>query len=298
LRTTLFLKTASEVRDEVEDYLNDSGNTLATAAQYLSRVQMAVSAWGRRVVVPHYYAFDMGSGTYEYALPSYIRRPFRVLVRQPIRDFPIAADDADDESNYYWDEWNAYDVHSDGAGGYTLHLHSYPGADSARIEWFAENGGFPTTPTVSTTITSASTSLIVASSDYHLTNSAGYFKCEDEWSAYAGQTTKTSSVFTATNLIRGVYGTTAASHTSTTAISWGIGVDDQRLWQQLYDKVASMVHLLNMNKSTGEDSNRHEKLFVAYRDMADNFWRKEGYTTQSSPRFVPKRRSMGIFPWQ
>jgi hypothetical protein len=297
VRTTLFLKTASEVRDEVEDYLNDSDNLLATAPQYLSTVQRAVSLWGRRVVIPHYYAFDMGSGVYEYELPSYIRRPFRVLVRQPIRNFPIAAGDEEDNS-YYWDEFVAYDVHSNGSGGTTLHLHTPPGADSARIEWFAENGGFPTTPTVSTTITSSDTSVIVASSAYHQINDAGYFKCEAEWVAYAGLGTKTNSVFTATNLIRGVYGTTAGSHVSTTAINWGIGVDDQRLWQQLYDRVASFIHLLNMQKSTGEDANRHEKLFVAFRDMADNFWRREGYTTQASPRFIPKRRSMGIYPWQ
>lgn len=284
--------------NEVKDYLNDSTPTLATAAQYLSRVQMAVSLWGRRVVVPHYYAFDMGSGDLEYALPAYIRRPFRVLVRQPMRNFPIAAEDADDDSTYYWDEFAAYDVHSDGAGGYTLHLHAYPGSDSARIEWFAENGGFPTTPTISTTISSSDTLVIIASTSYHQVNDAGYFKCQSEWHAYAGLTSKGSSTFVAGNLIRGVYGTTAASHTSTTAVEWGIGVDDQRLWQQLYDRVASMVHLLNMNKSTGEDSNRHEKLFVAYRDMADNFWRREGYTTQASPRFIPKRKSMGIFPWQ
>jgi hypothetical protein len=297
LRTTIFLKTASEVRDEVEDYLNDSSNTLATAAQYLSTVQRAVSQWGRRVVIPHYYAFDMGSGVLEYDLPSYIRRPFRVLVRQPMHNFPVAAEDSDEESTYYWDDFPAYDVHSNGTGGYTLHLHAYPGSDSARIEWYAENGGFPTTPTVSTTITSASTSVIVASSVYHQVNDAGYFKYEAEWSAYAGLSAKGASTFVADNLIRGVYGTVAASHVSTTAISWGIGVDDQRLWQQLYDRCASMIHLLNMQKSTGEDSNRHEKLYVAFRDMADNFWRREGYTTQVSPRFIPKRKSMGIFPW-
>jgi hypothetical protein len=297
MRPGLFLKTASEVRDEVEDYVNDASNTLATAAQYLSAVQRAVSLWARRVVIPHYYSFDMSSGVYEYALPAYIRRPFRVLVRQPIRDFPIAYGD-DVNNSYYWDDFVAYDVHSDGEGGFTLHLHTHPGADEARIEWFAENGGFPTTPTVSTTINDSATSLIVASTAYHQVNSSGYIKCEAEWMPYGGMTTRTNTVFTATNLIRGFYETTANSHVSTTALEWGIGVDDQRLWQQLYDRAASFVHLFSMQKSTGEDTNRHEKLFVAHRDMADNFWRREGYVTQASPRFVPKRTSMGIFPWQ
>lgn len=295
MRTALYLKTATEVRDEVEDYLNDADNTLATAAQYLSIIQRSVSSWGRRVVVPHIYEFDFADGEFEYELPRYIRRPFYLQIRQG--SYPIAESDTLDA--FHWDDFPAYDVRPSTTGqGFTLHLQAYPESESGRITWFAENGGFPATPTVTTTVNSSVTTIAVSSTAYATVSDSGFYKVENEWCAYAGLDTRSATGFSTSNVVRGFYDTTAASHVSTTAISWGIGVDDQRLWQQLYDRAAGFVHLLNMNKSTGEDSNRHEKLFVAYRDMADSFWRREGYTTQASPRFVPKRSSMGIMQWQ
>lgn len=295
-RTVLHLQTQSELRDEIEDYLNDSTNELATAAQYYSNINRAISLWAGRVVVPHLYEFDFSTGTTEYTLPSYIRRPFTVRIRRNGLGFPVA--EGDESSLYTWSEFVSYSVHPNGVGGYTLQVNGPANAEAGQIEWYAENGRFPVTaPTVTTTINSTATSVVLTVTGAPPINDAGYIKIESEWLAYAGVTRTSSTSYTLNNLIRGLYGTVAASHVSTTAVAWGIAVDDERVFQQLYDRTGSFIHFLNMHKSTTEDSSRHEKLYVALRDSADGFWRREGYTTQKSPRLIPTQGSMGGRQW-
>lgn len=296
LRTTLFLKTQSELRDECESYLNDSTNQLATTTQYYEAINRALSLWAGRVLIPHLYEFSFGSGDFEYALPSYIRRPFTIEIRTPIYGYPPIEQDGEDA--YTWQDFVGYGVRPNGEGGYDLHLQSYPYAESGRITWLAENGRFPTMAlTTSGSLTSTSTSVTVVVSSSPPINDAGYIKIEDEWLAYAGVTRTSATSYTLQNLIRGLYGTSAASHNSGVTVLWGIGVDDERLWQQLYDRVGSFVHHLNLHKSTTEDFSRHEKLYVEMKEAANRFWRQEGYVSQRTPRLVLTRGAIGPMPW-
>jgi hypothetical protein len=296
LRTALHLKTQSELRDEVEDYLNDSGNTLATAAQYYGALNRALSLWAGRVVFPHLYEFSFGGGDFDYALPSYIRRPFYLLIRQSILGYPQASGDSD--NSYTWQPFVSYDLQPNGTGGFDLHLHSYPYAESGRIVWLAENGRFPTTaPTTNGEISSTATSVVLTVTGAPPINDAGYIKINSEWMSYAGVTRTSSTAYTLSNLVRGLYGTVAATQATASAVSWGIGCDDERLWQQLYDRTGSFIHLLNMNKSTNEDKATNEKLYVALKDNADRFWRNEGYVSQRAPRLVLTRGALGAMPW-
>lgn len=296
MRLDLHLKTQSDLRDEVEAYLNDSTNQLATAAQYYECINRALGLWSKRVVAPQLYEFDFAAGIFDYALPRYIRRPFYIEIRKTI--FGLHGVQLDIDDTFSWQDFVAYDVKPNGTGGFDLHLHSYPYAESGRITWFAENGPVPTgSPVTNGSTTSTATSVVVTVSASPFINDSGYIKIGSEWMSYAGVTRTSATSYTLTNLIRGLYGTTAATHNTASAVLWGIAVDDDRLWQQLYDRAGSYVHMLNLHKSTVEDTNRHEKLLVLMRDAADNFWVREGYVSQRAPRFVPKRGSLGAMPW-
>lgn len=298
MRTELYLKTQTELVNECEARMNDSNNKLGSVMQYEEAVNEAVRMWGRRVVIPRIYTFEDAfvQGTFEYTLPSYIRPPFTLQTRSSSFNYLGNPPPEGDDTNITYHQVAGYEIEPTSTGGWQIRLPSNPYTDTARVIWYGENTPMPTgSTTVASDITSSSTSVTITEETVEL-GPVGVFKCESEWSAYAGYSNN-GTVWTLSNLIRGLDGTTAAAHVSTTAVTFGVAVDDTRLWVQLYDYVAAYIHALNMHKSTGEDMGRHEKLMSFYQQKADNFWRNTGYISQQKANRLLTPIALGGNAW-
>lgn len=307
MRTNVFLKTQQTILADVKARMDDSGSALATDAQYYLAINEAIRMWGSRVTLPRYYSLPTGfiSGTYEYSLPSYINPPFRIQVKSHVYSYeslPVSEGD----TNVTWHDIAGYDVEPNSAGGWNLRLPTTPYTGDARILYFAENGPINTlTPYTGAVVTatissSATTGNVLWTTTEPEIGETGYFKIESEWISYAGVDrdlggSAVTSVHS--NLVRGLYDSTAASHTTTTAVSIGVAVDDQRLWVQLYDYVAAYIHGFQLHKATTEDASRHEKLMSYFQQKADNFWRMSGYVGQRRPRMLLTPQGVGTLTW-
>jgi hypothetical protein len=299
LRTDFYLRTVTDLLAEVETRTTDTGNALATDAQIKAGINEAVRMWGKRVLVPHLYALPTGfaAGTYDYDLPTYVKPPFLVQIKSAV--FGLTGQQIDTNDNTYtWRTFAGYSIEPTAAGAFKFRTQSYPYAEDGRILYWTENGEAPTTdPTVTSTISSSATSIALTVTSAPNVGDSGYVKIEAEWIAYGGITRTSSTSYTLLNAVRGLYGTVAASHVSTTAVSWGVATDDQRLWTQLLDYVTAYVHGLQIHKATTEDMGRHEKALSYFATQAENFWKRQGYVTQRSPRLILQEGALGPMPW-
>jgi hypothetical protein len=299
VRTSLYLKTQAELLAEIEGRMTDTGNALATDAQYHAAINEAIRMWGGRVVTPqiHELTGSFSSGTYEYTLPSYIRPPFRLQIKASTYAY-LGVQVLDDDNNYTWHDLVAYEIEPTAAGGFKLRLATSPMTEGGRIIWYAENAVMPTTAvTLTSTINAAATSIAITVSGPPDIGSYGNIKIENEWLSYSDVTRTSATSYTLTGCVRGLYGTVAASHNSAVAVVWGVAVDDPRLWVQMYDYVAAYIHAMQLHKSTIEDMGRHEKLMSYYQQKADSFWRKEGYVSQRSGRMRLTGLGIGGITW-
>lgn len=286
MRTSLFLKTGAELLALFEARVKDTGNAIATEAQITAGLSEGVQMWANRVLTPRFYALTGGftHAVYEYTLPNYVRPPFLVQIRSSTYGL-IDGVRVEAEDSYTWRTIGGYSVEPTATGGWQIRLPVSPRTDDARILWWAENGPLPATnPTLTASIDADDTSIALTVSGSPDLPQSGYFKVDSEWIGYGGLTRTSATSYTATNCVRGLYETTAASHNISTAVNWGVAADDQRLWVQLMDYVTAYVHAMQLHKSTTEDMSRHEKLMSYYQAKADNFWRKEGYVSQRRPK--------------
>lgn len=295
-RTDLHLKSQTELVADCQAYLNDTGITLATATQYKEAVNYAVRMWAKRVVIPSRYSITFATGTYDYALPRYIKPPFVIKILTSSTGLYDGSAGATSSDMSYQTVTN-YTVDSDGNDGFTLRLSSIPYAQSGYILYWSENSVMPTgSATVSSTIQSGDTSVIIAMSSVPEVNDNVLLKIDNEW-IQANGITRGSTTFTLSNLVRAYWETAAASHTSTTAVSFGVGVDTPALWNQLYNQVGAYIHQLNVQKSTGEDSTRHQQLMSYHQGLADNWWRQNGYVTPRKTKIILSSAALGPILW-
>lgn len=293
MRTNLYLKTQAELLSDVKTRMLDTGNALATDALYYTAINDAIYNWSGHVAIPHIYEFNFTSGTYDYALPSYVRPPFAVQIKSTIVGPWGLEIDGDGLSSTYVDV-AAYSIEPDGSGGFVLRMHTYPYAAEGRIIWYADNGPVPTTvATLTSSVNTTDTSLVLTVSGAPDIGTSGYVKVESEVISYHGLTRTSTTSYTLTNCVRAQYGTVAASHNSAVSVYVCVAADDMRLWPQLYDQVAANIHEMQLHKSTAEDSIRHQQAVSYYRQKASQFWKTAGYVTQRRPRFVLNRGTLG-----
>jgi hypothetical protein len=295
MRTSLYLKAQSELVADCQAYLNDTGITLASATQYKEAVNYAIRLWAGRVIIPNTYTLSLTDGVYTYALPRYIKPPITVKAQTTLTGFYPSTVLTTTDATY--EDVAGYTIEPDGNDGFTLRLSTYPYAANAFIIYYMENTVLPTgSPTVTSNITSSDTSVSITLSSMPELGDSGFVKIDNEWIAYSG-ISRGSSGFTLSNLVRAYWETTAASHTSSTAVSFGIGADRPSLWNQLYNQVAAYVHNLNIQKSTGEDSTRHQQLMQYHQQLADNWWRQNGYVTPRKAKLVLSPNALGSMLW-
>lgn len=285
-QTDLLTLYKQEMRDDqaarwsAKEYYNAINRALQTQASH--------GAW-----VPHIYSLSGGytTGTYEYALPWYIREPFDVQQRITVfldeTGFPIYFSN---DQPVTWVDVPAWDIESDGAGGQKLRLGVNPWPSAARIIWWGENSRLPqSVPTLSGSITSSDTSLTISSKP--TIGPGGFVKVEDEWIGYSGYTVA-SSTTTLTNLIRGLNGTTAASHNSSVSVAWGVAAMREDLFFQLSSQVYANLHNLFLTNASPQETQNHIFQVRFYQQMADEYWQR--FVPTRHPKMRLSRKGIGL----
>lgn len=299
MRTSLYLKTRSEIINDCESRLSDTDNKLATAVEYGNAVNEGVRMWAGRVAIPRIHALSSGFavGTSEYVLPNHIKPPIVIQIRSTAYNL-IAGPPVEADNSYTWHELAGYTIEPVADGTFLLRLPLTPYTEEGRIIYWQENGFMPAgTPTLDANIDADDNEIAVdgLAAATELSDS-GFLKVDSEWIAYSG-ITRGASGFTLHNCLRGFWSTVATTHVETTEFEWGIAVDDTRLWVQLMDYVAGYVHGLRVHKNTSEDVTRHEKLMSFYETRAQNFWRQQGYIRPQPYRMRASWSSIGPIAW-
>jgi len=163
------------------------------------------------------------------------------------------------------------------AGGQTLHIRDsltdLGSSSDARIIFRARNSPAPVTdPTLSSQcLLTATTAVLGAAVDV---GDVGWVKMEAEWIQYAGVTRAASST-TLNNLVRGLWGTTAATHAATTTtVYWGISAPKIELFPQLYDQVMSYMHEMFITDGSPKEQETHERMMLFYEERVSRYWRR------------------------
>lgn len=287
-----FVRSQADILSSLEDQVDDASNTRWTDARIYAAINQAIDAWYNRVSVPYIYTITNGwvAGTFEYTLPDYIdtRR-----IQPQIRRYR-------DETAYYlpdngdgdtWADIGAFDIEpSTTSGGLVLRLHNSEYSVDGRIIWWAHNGHIPTSPPLlGANIDEDDTSLTTATKPTNIGRN-GYVKIDSEWIGYNDVTEGTSS-WTLSNLQRGLFNTTAASHTTADTIYWGVAAESPHLYRQL--ELQAKAHLAEyyLMNSSSRETQQYEKIAVLFQQQADNFWKS--YTVQRPMRITLSRQAYG-----
>lgn len=288
-----FLRSQNELLTSIKQRMRDVDNQRWPSPETYNAMNDAIMIWGRKVTVPFLYTITNGfvSGTYNYALPSYIKPPIDVELKRyliqtldglPVRSASLGAST--------WQPAPGYHLEPDGSGGQVLRLEGTIGATEGRIIWWMQNGMIPTSvPTLSADITDTDTSLTIAS--IPVIGSAGYVKIGEEWIAYAG-VSRSATTTTLTNLLRGLNDTTAASHLTGASVYWGIAALRDDLYNQLLDQVTFKMHALYLTNASPQETEQHVFQSRLYKQLADEFWR--GYVPPRKPRMLLTRQGKGL----
>lgn len=267
-----FLETQVDVLTQVRQRIRDTANRRWTQTEVYNAINDGLRKWQTRVLIPFVYTLTDGLdfATYTYALPWYVVPPLNVEFRRLIYLDGLQVQFSDVE--YTYQEVPAWRLEPDGSGGQVLRLEISPFDADARVIWWAVNGPVPlTVPTLSANITTttATTCTIAATP---IIGNAGYVKIDSEWMQYSGYT-QTSSTTTLQNLVRGVNGTTAATHTSATSVYWGIAAHRLDLFTQLYEEVLAGLHNLFLQDASPKETEHHTFQVRYHQQIADEYWK-------------------------
>lgn len=276
----LHAMTQSELLAIIEARIRDASNARWTDSEIYQAINQGIRKWGDKVVIPFVYSLSSSSSDREYQLPYYVHGiidpQFKATNSDIWQDFPGACTIVDD-----------------GTGSRLLQLAFYPKNSSARIVYWARNSPVfvpsgLTLPTVSGTLQANETSLTISSVQAGIADT-GYVKIDQEWIGYAGRVAGATTT-TLNNLIRGCFGTTAASHSSS-IINMGIVVHRDDLYEQLIAQTLANLHSLYLSDASTTEKEKHQWAMRYFQQQADEFWRT--YKHPRPTRFRLTRQGVG-----
>lgn len=298
----VFLKAQNDLLTEIEEEVGSpSSGGLWTKKQIYRAISNAVELWAGKVLLPRLYYFDSEFSSTDWfkAIPSYIRGEVDVQIRLG-RESSINGD----STNSSWATIFAGSLEIDDDRGEeaVFRWQTAPYQQEGRIFWYASNGPvfIPThdtnyTHTLNATINSSATSLVINGVGH--IPPAGWLKLDGEFIGYSDVDYGVSTT-TCQNLTRGLMGTAAASHTLTTCMVYSaIGVDDNRLWQQLKKQAMANLHEMKLHRGGLQDRRNHQEMVNHLQGEADAWWKKQGYTTQRDVRTYLTQYAIGRTPW-
>lgn len=286
------LRSQDEILSQLRTLLADSSSDRWTDAQVYGALNLALSQWEGRVLVPFAHEIDGGwvGGTYEYLLANFIEGPITPQQKYNPDDwyYPTGASAA----QLNWTDVLEFSIEPTAYGGRALRFDFPPYPNAGRVLWWGHNGPVPTTaPVLSATIVGDDDTLTLTSKPR--IGRSGYIKIGAEWLIYFGYT-EDETTLTLNNLARGVDNTSAASHLAGASVSWGVAMDDSSLLRQLLDQTRAHLMEMWLSNPSSRETAHYEKQMVFYQQRADAFWRR--YVSSRPTRF--KLTRMGVGPTQ
>lgn len=260
--------------------------------EYRFTLNEVLQQWHERVRLPALYNLPngFGIGVFEYDIPNYIRPPLTVELRREYFSLLFERQDGD-TSSHTWKAVGGWRLEPNGSGGQKLRMHNYPFDVEGRIIYYVTNGPVPTDdPQLSADIDEDDTTLTV--NDDPNVADVGWVRVDSEWLQYSG-VQRASGSLTLQNLVRGLYGTTAASHLAGATVYWGVAVDSQALWGQLRDMWELELHRLYLTDASEGERRRHQEQASWLAQRITDFW-KYHYISQPDPQFVLGSRTIGL----
>lgn len=277
-----YLRSQVDLLAEIKVAVRDPSDTRWTVAEKYAALNQVLMTWADKVMLPHRYTIPGGwvAGTQDYALPSYMRPPFypELLRHVPYDNYITESLTAN------WQDVPGWEVVPNGSGGQVIRLYSPPRTVEGRVGFYAPNSRVPTTiPITGGPFNSVATNVVVTATGLDI-DDVGYIKCENEWISYAGVTRTGANSNLLTNLVRGLYGTTADTHAGGSNVAWGVAIDDMRLHKLLLDMWRSVLHSYYIQDGGVHEKGMHQQAMGYYDQLAMNFW----------PTYRPKRQSQGL----
>lgn len=285
----LYVRSQTEILADVRRRMRDPQAVRWTDPEIYGAMADAMLTWHDRVIIPHVYEIPSGwtSGTARYALPSYVRGLLDPQQKRFTSDWLQASFSTRTED--MWVDILNFEVMPDGDGGWVIQFPDYLDAGDGRIIYWTHNGPPPLAlPTLDGAITSSATTATVETTES--LPEVGYIKIGSEWLHYAGTAVSASSV-TLSNLLRGLFGTTAASHSDGASVAWGVGADTMDLFQQLQHYIRAELHALFLTDAAETEQATHERMRLHYLDLSDRFWMT--YQPARPPHLRFDRRGIG-----
>jgi hypothetical protein len=223
-------------------------------------------------------------------LPNYMDGFIRVQQLMPVNP---QWQPTGEEVDTVWTDVDFHSVDPTSSGGRNLRLNYDPKSVSGRILWYAPNSLVPLTatlPVTSAEISAGATSVTLTTKP--TVGKAGYIKIDGEWMSYAG-VTEAASTITLTNLVRGLFDTTAATHVITSTVTWGVAVHRTDLYTQLAYRCLSYLMLVKLNNAAPTERSNYEFQLRFMEQKASEFW--AGYAPMWTPRLKLMRQVATIF---
>jgi hypothetical protein len=283
------LMKQSDVAALILRRMNVTAGTRFTTAQTYLAMNNALMLMGERARTPFQYTFTFVSGTREYTLPTYIDGD-AITVQWKSAVYPWNLITNDDTSERVWDTIALWHIYPDATGTRVLRLDVDPPDTDGRIIYWTPPYPIPTPstgtlPVSSAEISSSATSVTLTTKPTLGRN--GYIKLDAEWMEYHGYT-EAATTYTLTNLVRGIQGTTAATHVITSTVEWGIAVDNPILFTILQSEtIAELCGLYMLNPGT--DAGKYEDMWRREKQIAYESWMK----VSSNRPAMSRPRDMG-----
>ena len=247
--------------------MRDTAPARWTAAETYRCLNEALLLWGHKATMARLYTVSGGwvAGDFDYDLPVYMRgaiRPQQRRIRDRFIELPVS-----DATTYTWVDVGGWEIEPNATGGSTLRL-TAPYSVEGRIIWFGPNGAVPVTvPTITTANIDSDDTSVILSAAVDVEDS-GIVKIDSEYIAYSGVTRGTSTT-TLSNLVRALYASTAATHTTTTSVYWCVGAGDLRFFSGLYDQIRANLHQMFLTNGAESEKRIHEKMMVKLEQAAN-----------------------------
>lgn len=287
------LRPASELLSRIKTSMRDSANDRWSDAEIYNSINRAIDFWNGRVYIPMLYtmteafAYDQN----EYSLPNYIKPPLvpqRKVERYFWQDFDTS------EGEYGWTDIHGWKLYPDGSGGQHLYVEVLEDRftiDTGRILWWAEQGHVPESAvTLQAGINSTDTSLTIAS--VLDVGETGFVKINGEVFQYSG-IDQDASTTTLTDLLRGIDGTTAATHSTSDPITWMIAYPDMGLVSVLQAQAQAYMQHFYMTDSSARETTHHQWMMRWEQQQVDTFW--AGWIPNRPPAMNLSREAFGGF---
>lgn len=280
--TTPYYRTQTELLADIEALLRDSSNNRWSEAEIYRAINQALMTWHDYVKLERTYTITDGwqANTYEYTLPAYVRPPIYPEMRRSVPYFEYALESA----TRRWQEIPGWEL-----VGNQLRVYAPPRTQDAQIVFYAPNSRVPLTiPTTNAQIDSDDTSVTMGSAvDI---DDVGAVKINAEYIGYMG-VTRAASTTTLLNLTRALNGSTAATHNSSSNVTWCIGVDTMSLYELLYNQVRAILMSLPLSDGGVHERSIYEKMLGYYQQLATAYW--PTYSPQRrTPRLTLSRRAL------